>query len=280
MKKIIIITCFSLIKLSSFAQIQGSAIYKYTSGGLNGKITFFKLYFDANKSLYVGNKGSQAIRLQKLTPPLSFDDTLGIDEKEFQEAAMNKRKIYTYFIDEEGDCVYKNFKDSILIFRHVLTNAPLITVEPKLPVLNWNILEETKRIGKFNCQKATTSFRGRKYEVWYTLEIPISNGPWKLHGLPGLILEAQTDDSLFSYVLESVDLSEKNINLIKEPKLGERCLLNDYQKVRDKITQDALSKAITEVESKGASVYMSFDPKKVKRSNANAQELNFDDMKN
>ncbi|RQE01044.1 GLPGLI family protein, partial [Prevotella intermedia] len=42
------------------------------------------------------------------------------------------------------------------------------------------------------CKKATTNFRGRYWEVWYTEDIPISQGPWKLCGLPGMILKANS----------------------------------------------------------------------------------------
>jgi GLPGLI family protein len=54
---------------------------------------------------------------------------------------------------------------------------------------NWTITTEQKQIGKFSCRKATTSFRGRDYVGYYTAEIPISTGPFKFSGLPGLILE-------------------------------------------------------------------------------------------
>jgi hypothetical protein len=37
--------------------------------------------------------------------------------------------------------------------------------------------------------KATTSFAGRNYEAWFTPEIPISDGPYKFYGLPGLIFK-------------------------------------------------------------------------------------------
>lgn len=44
--------------------------------------------------------------------------------------------------------------------------------------------KNSKLLG-FKCKSATAEFRGRKYKVWYTMEIPIPIGPWKLGGLPG-----------------------------------------------------------------------------------------------
>ena len=67
----------------------------------------------------------------------------------------------------------------------------------KLPEHKWSLTKEEKNIGPYRCKKATTEFRGRKYICWYTEEIPLPYGPWKLRGLPGLILEAETDDGYF-----------------------------------------------------------------------------------
>ena len=64
----------------------------------------------------------------------------------------------------------------------------------------WEISDESKEIMGYQCFKATTDYRGRRWTAWFTPEIPIQDGPWKLCGLPGLILEAKDNHSEYHFI--------------------------------------------------------------------------------
>lgn len=64
-------------------------------------------------------------------------------------------------------------------------------IDEILEMPKWNITNESKIIKNKQCQKASTFYKGRFYEVWYTIDYPTSFGPWKLNGLPGLIILGQ-----------------------------------------------------------------------------------------
>jgi GLPGLI family protein len=69
----------------------------------------------------------------------------------------------------------------------------------------WELVAEADSvIAGFRCNKAFTRFGGRNYVAWYTLEIPISEGPYKFNGLPGLIILIQDDQREHKFELMQV----------------------------------------------------------------------------
>ena len=108
--------------------------------------------------------------------------------------------------DERFNEILVNRNEKILteyLFEYMLFNKKFAVEEP-LPEMKWELLEEKKKIGNYNCEKAKTVFRGRMYEVWYTPEIPLSSGPWKFNGLPGLVLSARDIQGIYSWEAISV----------------------------------------------------------------------------
>lgn len=73
--------------------------------------------------------------------------------------------------------------------ERVIDNKYIITEDQ--PQIDWQLHEDVKMIEGYEAQKATAFFGGRFYTAWFTPDIPFSYGPWKLQGLPGLILEAR-----------------------------------------------------------------------------------------
>ncbi len=66
-------------------------------------------------------------------------------------------------------------------------------IEEAAPQIDWKILKDTMSFSGILCQKATARFKGRNWIAWYATDMPFQSGPWKLNGLPGLIIEAYDD---------------------------------------------------------------------------------------
>ena len=68
----------------------------------------------------------------------------------------------------------------------------------------WKILPEQQKIGEFNAQKATTEFAGRQWVAWFSTELPFQDGPYKFHGLPGLIVKLEDHTKTHQFELIGV----------------------------------------------------------------------------
>ena len=84
---------------------------------------------------------------------------------------------------------------------------------------NWKILTEKQKIGDFETQKAETEMYGRKWTAWFTIEIPIQDGPYKFHGLPGLIVKIEDQNKNHSFLLNAVkNLSQEEVKRVNPNK--------------------------------------------------------------
>lgn len=80
-------------------------------------------------------------------------------------------------------------KDHKFYVKQKLVNDYLI--EEPWPTVQWKITADTITINTLHCQKALTHFMGRDYTAWFCPDLPFQGGPWKLNGLPGLIVQAE-----------------------------------------------------------------------------------------
>lgn len=84
-------------------------------------------------------------------------------------------------------------------------------VEEEAPKINWKISKDTTSFSGVKAQKATAYFKGRNWIVWFAPELPFQSGPWKLNGLPGLIIEAYDEKKEVQFAFAGIDqVTESN----------------------------------------------------------------------
>jgi len=199
---------FILIEFPSYSQRSGKITYTCTTNfedntsHREGSQSTFVLYFSNQESLYVNEDEAVAA-------------TAGNDH---------------FKITITGASVYKDFIQKRISGQDFILTKAYIVQEPLFDI-KWELTKEHKKIGSYLCQKAISVFRGRTYHAWFTTDIPVSNGPWKLHGLPGLILEAYDTTGVVTFLARSIEQTEtsakvappsKGITVTRETFVAER----------------------------------------------------------
>lgn len=115
-----------------------------------------------------------------------------------------------------GFKVEKSYPDyKVIFFNRLDMDEYKVSDERKL---NWKILPDKEKIGEFNAQKAIADFAGRKWIAWFVSDIPIQDGPYKFHGLPGLIVKIEDETKSHSFVLKGIKNLKQNEEWISEEK--------------------------------------------------------------
>jgi len=114
--------------------------------------------------------------------------------------SINKVK-GTYDHQYGGDFItLKRERNSFKNQNYELINFDMFSY-PTEDQINWQLSDETKKMGDYTLQKATTKFGGRNWTAWFNKEINISEGPYKFRGLPGLIFQLEDSKSNFIFTL-------------------------------------------------------------------------------
>lgn len=214
MKYLYIIFLFPLVSL--YSQTKGTVL-KYEA------------YYNFNTPLsreidvYVTNDFSYSIEKMNSTKKVAKDKVVEIEEElseKIPNSSENSSSVLVLDVKWEDFLVYNNkLTNKLYTTVQDIDLGRNITVE-EIPEINWQILKETKTVKDLNCRKAIANFRGIDWEIWFTNEIPLPYGPWKLQGAPGLIVEANTADKKIHFLLNTVQY-KKILPKIKLPNLKE-----------------------------------------------------------
>ena len=77
------------------------------------------------------------------------------------------------------------------------------------------IADSVKTILGHSCRKASCSYRGRNYEAWYAIDLPVNAGPWKFSGLPGLIMSVQDTKGHYTFEIKGLMKAKEPIEYIE-----------------------------------------------------------------
>lgn len=240
------IVFFLLVSFSSSAQVNKglSGVVKYTYYRDLGKPAqdSWDLIFEADQSIFQLSSGT------------AFSQDEGDSSKNVKQITLEvDKKLTPHLIhDFRRDSIYSQG----LVFRDPYY------VQDEIFHPEWNLHKEQKEIAGFVCQKATTHYRGREYQVWFAPEIPVNFGPWKLNGLPGLILEARDQTGQIEFLATQVSINlEIDIEAKKArlPKLGPRISLKDYVEKKDNEGNE-ISRYITSRMSRSRNSSSNFEP--------------------
>ncbi|WP_445737939.1 GLPGLI family protein [Mariniflexile sp.] len=154
---------------------------------------------------------------------------------------------------------YKNIKDQLLLQEQELFGKQFL-VKDSLPKFDWIMESETKQIGQYTCFKATATktvdaesgFNFRRppddektdapttkdiqIVAWYTMQIPVNQGPSDYWGLPGLILEVSADKTII--LCSKIVLNPEVKDVIKVPSKGKEITKIEYDEIVKKKTAE------------------------------------------
>mgnify|MGYP000704351642 CR=1 FL=1 len=235
--KVLLIAFTCTISAIQAQEFQGIATYK----------TKDKIEIELDSTQAGGMQDEIMAMLQKQfekTYVLSFDQEQSV-YKEDEELATPSLGSDMIIMSSSGtDIVYKNIKDGRYTKQSNFLGK-IFLIQDTLQKIDWKLHSDTKNIGKYTCFKATAEQLIKIYAhsdesteksititAWYTPQIPVSNGPSKFQGLPGLILELSYDSN--TILCSKVILNPTKPITIKSPKKGETVSQPEYDRIVEK----------------------------------------------
>lgn len=235
--------------------------------GQTGKITYKTIYnfggsavsemenvllFSGGKSIFQKNNTPNLNEKENVQPEKEENIVhinLSVDSDPIGNLYFNNLNTKTFTCRSS---VFEDFKLKFYTFQDELAGK-----------MEWQLIDDYKIISEYKCQKAVTEFRGRTYEAWFTTAIPVSFGPWKLCGLPGLTLEVYDTKHEVYFSASKIEIpypaADKLILMpAKDEQISHKEYVEKQRTIADKTSQALLSRlpkdskiTSTKIEKKG-----------------------------
>lgn len=220
-KPCLIVLLFAFVSLCATAQPVISVRYRATNNGLAeyfAKIKSFPQH--ANSDLFSEDKEQKWRDMELLTDgKVSF-----FSEKEDEPVSDDEGPEIVYVSEDYWgeDCyVYKDVEAGKILMEQYYMGRPFLISDSAFHQ-DWVVTRERQEIMGIDCQKAVC---GDTATAWFTVDIPISDGPSIACGLPGLIL--RLDDGHEQYECIGIEKSDEDIP--RMPRSGKVVNMADFR---------------------------------------------------
>ena len=199
---------------------------------------------------------------------LTFDRSSSIykQEEELEKPSVGSGDAIISFGGGGGsDIFYKNIKDQNYVDQKE-TMGKKFLIKDSISKIDWQLGSESKYIGEYLCFKATYTrqvpkmkkmsfstnskedkdedtepeMEDRIVSAWYTTQIPVSNGPAKYQGLPGLILAVH--DGKLNIICSKIVINPEDKVAIEIPTKGKEVDQKTYNKIMKKKSKELMER--------------------------------------
>lgn len=150
----------------------------------------------------------------------------------------------------DGSFYITKFSKKGQLHTYDVASATRFHIVESIPKINWEIEDSVRNILGYDCQMATTDFRGRNWTAWFATEIPVQDGPWKLAGLPGIILAAECEGGQYTFEADGIRQTSKPVKDIYGKDNWEAIDRRDFWRLR----RECLDNPSRNIKSAGSNV--------------------------
>ena len=215
---IIIVLLVNSLQAQTTLQLNYTAQFNYNNfKSAKNRDHKCQLYISDDESLFVYKN---AIRLSDNPNSKALTTMVYLDVFE------GKSMVDYLQLAEGGFRVYSK-RDSFINLE-VIDSTNYILKEV-IKINDWEYVDSTKMILDETCFLAIKYHRGRTYFAWFNPSVneELHKGPWKLQGLPGLVMEAYSIDGCIKFTIESTipQIIDSDIHV---PTDGKEISFEDY----------------------------------------------------
>lgn len=257
----------NLFKLSIYCFTLLVSVFSFAQKDFQGKAYYFsKTTVDMNNFGRPGMSEDQKKQISERmkymlekTFILTFNQSESIykEEEKLEAPGEGGGRFGIMMSSFSGGPQYKSVKTKLFLQEQEFFGKQFL-IKDSLPLLNWKMEGDTKQIGQYTCFKATatktvdaTDFFRRPSDdeekesnatkeiqivAWYTMQIPVSQGPGDYWGLPGLILEVSADRTVL--LCSKIIMNPEEKAAIKVPSKGKEVTKEEYEIIVKKKTEE------------------------------------------